>query len=260
MGEIAASAPYWLGPAISGIGAGLAHGSGAEGQLVPAWGTYEGGGRRAPTEAELGATALGGVMRPTRELMGTTVGLMRQPIVLDPLASVQNLPGFHVQGGAADVRVPGKDQTQWDPAALGRSGLNVGSTLGTPYSPYAQNIGTIPQEGPPLPKFGGGIPETQNALNLLIESNIDADTFTQGLFNVGDLFTGAQGGSPNLGDTPSGNPCGPGRVWNSARGYCMPTDQAPRDPSNIPNIPSCGEDEIWDVYSGQCILREGTPR
>lgn len=259
MGGIAETAPYWLGPAISGIGAGLSHGSGAEGQLVPAWGTYEGGGRRAPTEADLGATALGGVMRPTRELMGTTVGLMRQPIIVDPLASVQNLPGFHVQGGAADIRVPGKDQTQWDPAALGRSGLNVGSTLGTPYSPYAQNIGTIPQEGPPRPKFGGGIPETQNALNLLTESKIDADTFTQGLFNVGDLFTGAAGF--NAPTTPAQNPCGPGLVWDQARGYCMPIDQSAGGRGTGPNIPSCDErDEIWDVYSGQCIRREGVPR
>ena len=236
MGEIVSTMPYWLGPLIGGIGAGMQHGGGAEGTLVPAWGRDPDTQLfRAPTTADLDYTAMGGVMRPTREMMATTMGRMRSPIVLDPATTVQTPFGIGGSGMFSNVWVGGKDPAQRDVSAFTRPGLNVGATLGGPYNPAStKNIGTISQVPPRSPQYGGGIPEVQKAIDLLYESKFDTEAFEGNLW-AGGLFTGAGSIDP---DPPDPNNTdytgtrsddgGPETNQNSCyqgMGYWCPVDQ-----------------------------------
>jgi len=248
MGGIVDSMPYWLGPLIGGIGSGLQHGGGAEGRLVPAWGTDPDSGRRfAPTVKDLWTTAYGGVLRPLGETIGTQVGLMRSPIILDRLASPQTIPG--VDTGFGQFRVTGKDPAQLFPSSLGRGGLNVGATLGQPFDPTSTAFGTIPQAAPPRPIFGGGVPEVQNALNLLTESKIDQETFSKGLWDAGQMFTGAN--IEGNGELRKEATCPEGQFWDVAESACMPINITTGDPRcrEINGIPV----ERWDENLQTCV-------
>ena len=245
MGEIVSTMPYWLGPLIGGIGAGLQHGAGAEGKLVPAWGNDPNTGIPfAPTTEALNRTAMGDVMRPNREMMAATIGRMRQPIVLDPATTVQTPFGIGGSGMFSNVWLGGQDPAQRDASALGRPGLNVGATLGRPYNPETQNIGTISQVPPRSPQYGGGIPEVQKAIDLLYESKFDTEAFEGNLW-AGGLFTGA---APEMGDVKDrqGN-CSAGTVWSDELGWCVEEERGPSS-GYCPD-----PNERWDEALQKCV-------